>query len=98
MKEILILTEAQTKALQNALNLLNVPVEPIKINNILQLFMSDEMVLYHLKMSKKSLYNYRKEGYLSQIHLPGRSYSYLPYLIQDLLELNEKKVRRRKRE
>lgn len=53
MKEIVILTEAQTKALQNALNLVSVPVEPIKLDHILHLFISDELILEHLKMSKK---------------------------------------------
>ena len=82
--------------MENTLQLLRVEVEPIKIDHVLKLFIPDEDVIEYLHMSKKSLYNYRKKGYLSQIPLPGRCYTYLPYLIQDLLELNQKKDFRRK--
>lgn len=101
MKPIFPLSEAQTRAIENALNCFNASVEPVKIQHTLDLFITDEELTARLGISKKSLYNYREDGYLSFIPFPGRYLTFIPYLLQDLLELNQKKelrVRKRNKE
>lgn len=97
MEPIFPLSEAQTKALENAVSCLNVSVEPFKIQHSLDLFITDEELLTRLRIYKKSLYNCREDGYLSFIPFRGRYLTFIPYLLQDLLELNQKKELRRRK-
>jgi len=101
MKPIFPLSEAQTRALENALNCFNASAEPFQIQHSLDLFITDEELITRLRMCKKSLYTYREDGYLSFIPFGGRYLTFIPYLLRDLLELNQKKelkIRKRKRD
>ncbi|MCD9855793.1 hypothetical protein LUD75_13800 [Epilithonimonas sp. JDS] len=91
MKTIFPLSEADARAFENALNCFNASAKPFKIEHSLDLFITDEELITRLKICKKSLYNCREDGYLSFIPFKGRYLTFIPYLLKDLLELNQKK-------
>lgn len=90
MKDSLMLSEEQMKRWQQACNSFFPHDKAFEMADIPGLLLTDEDVMQLLKISKKTLYNYRKKGIISYIPILGRYYYYLPYLIKDLLELNRK--------
>lgn len=90
MKKLFSLPEVQINALQHAANVLNPLAPPLIIEHYLDLFIPDEELRDRLNLSRKTVYNHRRDGYLSYIPFPGKHYTFLPYLINDLLILNRK--------
>jgi hypothetical protein len=90
MKDSLMFSAEQMKTWQQAFDCFFPHNPASETTNIPGLLLTDEDVMQLLKISKKTLYNYRKKGIISYIPILGRYYYYLPYLIKDLLELNKK--------
>jgi len=90
MKDSLMFSEEQMKTWRKACDSFFPHNQVFDINNIPNILLVDEQVMQLLKISKNTLYNYRKKGIISYIPILGRYYYYLPYLIKDLLELNRK--------
>ncbi len=100
MKSLLMLSEADKKLCENFLKSYNSSAKPLRIEHILDLYLTDEEVIKYLKISKKSLYNWRADGLVSFILVRGQYRTYLPTLIDDLNSLtqkNERKIRSRKK-